>query len=43
MNVDVTVNSFSRVEYFSDQAEISVFINKSISGTNAKKLFKNKI
>ena len=36
MNVDVTVNSFSRVEYFSDQAEISVFINKSISGTNAK-------
>ena len=36
MNVDVRVNSFSRVEYFSDQAEISVFINKSISGTNAK-------
>ena len=36
MNVDVRVNSFSRVEYFSNQAEISVFINKSISGTNAK-------
>ena len=38
MNVDVKVNSFSKVEYFSDQAEISVFVNKSISGASTNDL-----
>jgi hypothetical protein len=42
MNVYVVVNSFSNVEYYSDQAEISVFINKSISGTNIKNSYEIK-
>jgi hypothetical protein len=38
MNVDLKVNSFSKVEYFTDSAEISVFINKSISGISTNSI-----
>lgn len=36
MNIDININSFSDIEFFSDQAELSVYITKTIGGSNAQ-------